>query len=223
MSPQAKRRRKRMAHSTVDRLVGSFIGRWNLLEDELNDVIASLCKMDTTRGTIITANLNFQTKMHIIRTMVHFLGAGKPPTWNESAVETLGKIQGINENWRILVAHNIAVAMDMKTVKFLKVSAKRKLDFPDIRKSKDEFRQVGAEIFRRIDEIRKIAEDLSRVSTNSLASAIASAPTEPWKTLDQLGYPPLLAPAIPRSPSEIATGGILGGRTSAARPKEDKA
>jgi hypothetical protein len=219
MSLQPKRQRK-MAHSSVERLVGRFIGNWNLLEEELNDTITTLCKMERLHGAVVTANLNFQTKMHIIRTMVHFLGSKKPAPWIESANDTINKIQGINDNWRTLVAHNIALAVDMTTVRFLKVSAKRKLTFPDTKKTKTEFNQIDSEVLRCMKAIRKIAEDLGTVSTNSLAEAVASSPTQPWTSLANLGHLLPLAPMTQHSPSGIATGGTPYGILANPPPKD---
>jgi hypothetical protein len=213
------KRQKKMAESSVDRLVGKFIRTWNLLESQLNSTIRDVYEIDQLHSAILTANLHFQTKMHIVRVMVNLLGVAKPSPWKESANKTLNKIQSINDDWRILIAHNVAISVNMTTIKFLKISAKRKLAFPDPRKTKKEFSQINADMFDCMDGLEQITADLKGTS---LARAIASAPTQSWPSLADLDR--LLPPTqgTPHSPSDPATGGILGGTFANPPPKEGR-
>jgi hypothetical protein len=183
-----------MAISTQFRLIGQFVFTWNLLEGSLNDAIVSLCRLDRVHGVIVTANLHFQTKMHIFTTMVDLLGTKQSKEWLEDALDTIANIHRINNDWRTLVVHHLTRPVDTKTVRFLKVSAKRKLHWPDIIKTKTDFMLVCGEMLKLGDAVDKIAEQLAPRSTPSaLAKALAVAPTmsPPWLSLEGLLRPPI--------------------------------
>jgi hypothetical protein len=167
----------------------------------------------------LTANLNFQTKMHIVRVMVNLLGSAKPITWKESADKTLNKIQSINDEWRTVVAHSIAISVNMTTIKFLKISAKRKLAFPNPHRTKKEFFQVDTDMLDCMNKLEQITLDLRGVS---LTRSLASAPNQPWPSLADLSRPLPLAQGTPRSTSGTATGGIFGGMLATPPPKGGK-
>ncbi len=206
--PRTKKSKK-MALSNQHRLVGQFIFGWNLLEDSLNTAITEMCKLDRLHGIIITANLNFQTKMNIITTMIDLLGLGKSKEWHEIAQNVTAEIHTINNQWRTLVVHNLIRPVDTKTVKFLKVSAKRKLQWPDTTKTKMEFLHIFDRMLYLDDEIERIAKELSTAPISGLAKALAGSSSGGpyWQGL--LG--PLLHQTgdTPSSPPQTASLGIL--------------
>ena len=114
-STPKQKRRKKMPISTQFRLIGQFVFSWNLFEADLNDAIIALCKLDAIHGLIVTANLNFQTKMHILTTMIELLGRGRQKIWIENAGNMIAKIHTINNEWRTLVVHNLSTAIDTKS------------------------------------------------------------------------------------------------------------
>jgi hypothetical protein len=179
-STPKQKRRKKMAISTQFRLIGQFVFTWNLLEADLNDAIISLCKLDNIHGIIVTANLNFQTKMHIFTTMIDLLARGKSKAWIESAENTIARIHTINQEWRIVVVHNVSTSIDTKSVRFLKVSAKRKLNWPTIIKSKAEFVAIYGEMMSLGDKVKDIAKQLSTTSASpsALARVLLAASTQ---------------------------------------------
>ena len=213
----AKRTNKKpMAHSSAFRLVGEFLFNWNLLEGGLNEAITKLCKLDPLHGAIITANLHFQTKMTIFATLVDLLGKGKSEAWKQSANGTISTISGINSQWRNLVVHCPGRPVDNNTLKFLRVSARRSLKFPDERRNKQQFQQVYASMQTCWKEIDRIAEDLSSVTNNALAKALLAAPPfvvgSPILGFPPLvTYPPTVAVGNPFVPGPTPGGGLFGG------------
>jgi hypothetical protein len=209
-----KKRPKEMAHSTACKLIGEFVFHWNLLEASLNEAIVSLSKLDQLHGVIITANLQFQTKMHIITTLIDFLGRSKPKAWKDAAAETIRAIHKINNEWRTLVVHNLIAPIDTKKVKFLKVSAKKKLHWPDTTKTKQQFQEVYRDMLETMTAVKKITEDLSSTKVSAMVKALLAAPPSapfgfapPTLGLAALGQSPGL---WQHSTLGKGAGGILG-------------
>lgn len=171
--------RKQMAKSTQYRLIGQFIWHWNLFERILNDAIVKICKLEELCGLVITANLSFQPKMNVLTTMIDLLGSRKSEQWKEEVKNTIARIHTINNEWRILVAHNLAVIEDMKSIRFLRHSAKRKLQFPRIVKTKKEFEDISNEIFLLGQRIERYCVELSHQPNqpSALARALAISTT----------------------------------------------
>jgi hypothetical protein len=177
MGKKSKSAKKQMAASTTHKLVGEFVVRWNLLESTLDNAIVALSKLDQVHGAIITANLNFQTKMHIVKTLIDLLGRTKPEAWREAAEKTIATIHTLNNQWRTLVVHYVIVPVDNKQVKFLKVSAKGKLNFPDTTRTRQQFQDVYGDLQTSWEAIDKIAKDLSTATTNALVKALSATPS----------------------------------------------
>src|SRR6202035_2628696 len=137
----------------------------------------------------------------------------------------IARIHTINQEWRILVVHNLAVSDDKKSVRFLKHSAKRKLHFPHITKNKAEFEDICTEIFSLGKKIEEVSKDLSRQSVSALAKALATSPIEPTFGLGLAGFPPPPAPGLQHLglwTSTLGTGlGMLPGLLS-IKPPTDK-
>jgi hypothetical protein len=213
MGKRPQKKMKQMAASTTYKLVGEFVNHWNLLESTINNAIVKLSKLDEVHGVIITANLNFQTKMNILTTLIDLLGQSKPEHWKETARKTISTIRTFY-GWRNLVVHYVIEPIDNKQVKFLKVSAKGKLNFPDTTRTKQQFRDGFAELVSAWQTINKIADELSTKKTSDLAKALASlSPSPPAGPFAPPGYPPAqwLTPFGPPSSTYFAGGGRIVG------------
>jgi hypothetical protein len=209
---------RKMALSSAHKLIGEFVTHWNLLEGTLDQAVVTLCKLDPLHGRIITANLHFQTKMRIITTMINLLSVSKSDAWKQAAEETLSTIQKINQEWRTMVVHNMIYPIDMKTVEFMRVSAKKKLHFSDTKRSKEQFRDVHAEIRTAWMGVKKITEDLSHKTTSDLAKALASK--QPIAGLGALMAPGPLTLGLWTGPPSGGLFGPLG--TAPPKPKDAK-
>jgi hypothetical protein len=218
----AQRRRKEMAISTQFRLIGQFVFTWNLFESNLNDAITVLCKLDSLHGLIVTANLNFQTKMHIFTTMVDYLGNTQSKDWIERAGETIAKIHTINSEWRTLVVHNLSNAIDTKSVRFLKVSAKRKLQWPKIIRSKTQFFEVYNALLSLGNEVKEIARVLADRPPSDLAKALTAQPIVPSYTPGLAGFPLPPLPTRLHSGLGLASLGTFFGTPANPPPKVDE-
>lgn len=140
-------------YDTAFWLVGRFMFQWALLESELNNGLEKLLGLAALEGTIVVANLQLRSKIHIAKTLIHLCEA--ETAWGKAAVKDIGSIGDLADEWRNVVAHNI-FGPDPNGVKFLTVKAKGKLTFPGTVWTKDQFNEVGLKIGalrKRVEEI----------------------------------------------------------------------
>ena len=124
-------------------LVGRFMSHWSHLESAVNDSVGALLKMGTVEATVATANMQFSSKLHIIKTMIDHQ-CGKT-AWGKAALTDIRRVGTLSNEWRNMVAH-VPFVPHKDGVRFLIIRAKGKLLFPNGQKSEDDFIQVGKEI-----------------------------------------------------------------------------
>lgn len=137
------------------RLVGRFMFHWALLENSLNDGIEKLFGMDSLEATIVTANIQFRSKIHVLKAFIDL----KCDTnkWRELALTDLERIGTVNDQWRNTIAH-VAFGPSEGGVKFLKIRARGKLNFVSPVWTETDFDNMRTEIIaltQRVDEIVK--------------------------------------------------------------------
>lgn len=150
---QKKAAAKRRLENRAEQTVGHMLNRWNLLEEDIGYCIKKLCDLDTIDGAVILANLNFQSRMAILITMIELYTRDKSKEWRDFANKTFNRIFDINIKWRNVIAHNMFVADDDRNIVFTTVKAKRELKIPKISKSKEEFKEIT-------EEMRQLGENL---------------------------------------------------------------
>jgi len=217
------KKRKKMALSSQHRLIGQFIWHWNLFERALDDAVVRLCKLDELYGLIVTANLTFQPKMNIITTVIELLGRKKTEEWKEEVKNAIARIHTINQEWRTLVAHNLIVADDTKSVRFIKHTAKRKLDFPRITKTKAQFSAITYELFELGNQIEALTKDITNEPKPTI-SALARALSAPTPTPFAQALQGFLHPPSPETRSSSTLPAIPGtglGMLANLFPKEE--
>jgi hypothetical protein len=158
-------------------LVGQFMSFWAILEDSVNMGVGKLLGMDTLEATIATANMQFRSKIHILKAVVH-LRCGLTQ-WGKAAIKSLEEAGTLADTWRNVVAHNGFVPHG-DGVKFLIVRAKGKLHFPETIRSEVDFLVVDkrlGELARRIDEI--VSKVAAMKVKGSLADLLAHWSTSP--------------------------------------------
>lgn len=167
--------RKKYDHAY--KLVGQFMGIWASLESSVNDGVGKLLGMDTLEATIATANMQFRSKIHILKAVVH-LRCGLSE-WGKAAIKDIEEADTLADTWRNIVAHNGFVPHG-DGVRFLIVRARGKLDFPKITRSHVDFLVVGkrlGDLAARIDEIVARVAGMKDISLSDLVAL--------WPTLSQ--------------------------------------
>jgi hypothetical protein len=159
------------------KLVGQFMSFWAILESSVNAGVGKLLGMDTLEAIIATANMQFRSKIHILKAVVH-MRCGLTE-WGKGAIKSIEEAGTLADTWRNIVAHNGFVPHG-DGVKFLIVRAKGKLHFPETIRSEVDFLVVDkrlGELAERVDEI--VAKVAAMKVRGSLADLLAHWSTSP--------------------------------------------
>jgi hypothetical protein len=194
------------------KLVGQFMSLWSILESSVNEGVGKLLGMDTLEATIATANMQFRSKIHILKAVVH-LRCGMSD-WGKAAIKSIETAGTLADTWRNIVAHNAFVPHG-DGVKFLIVKAKGKLDFPETIRSETDFLIVGrnlGDLAKRIDDIvaRVAAMKGGKMSLSDLVSLWSTSPPPPQENANYLspllqgylGFAPPTNEEYPQTPQE---------------------
>ncbi|MGN6849440.1 MAG: hypothetical protein ACTHJK_08220 [Sphingomicrobium sp.] len=134
-------------------LVGRFMYHWALLEGSINDGIGKLLGLGDLEEAIATNNMQFRSKVHILKTLVNLKG-GKD--WAKAALKDIEEISDLSAH-RNIVAHTVfGPDNNQKAVRFLAVKAKGKLTFPNTVWTVPDFNarcKRIAELRKRVDQI----------------------------------------------------------------------
>jgi hypothetical protein len=152
----ARRRRQRKA----EQVVGNFLLHCNTFENRLNKAVQRLCRLDTISGAIVCANLNFQSKMGIIISLIEVYTGNEAKDLRDSHKKIYDRIFTLNSEWRNVVAHNMFSSNDEGAIEFTRIQAKRGLKIPDYVKSKTEFEDTCDELIllsTKLDRAVKLA------------------------------------------------------------------
>ena len=119
-------------------LVGAFMEAWSCLEGALNDAIASGSGLTTIQEYIFTRNISFTYKVCILSSLISVsaLTASQKSYYSNILTDINTKLY-----WRRnVVAHDMFIASDNTDgVAFLTVKARRKVEYPVVDWSVDEF------------------------------------------------------------------------------------
>jgi hypothetical protein len=109
-------------------LVGFFLQAWALLETEINDAMAKALELDDTQSYIVSRNVQFTAKTHIIRSALPYTKIAAADQERYDSV--LNDIQSYS-HVRNMMAHDVfGPSQTSDGVKFLVVKAKGSLKFP---------------------------------------------------------------------------------------------
>lgn len=141
----------KIPHEEFDRaclLVGRFMYHFALLEGAVNRGIEKLLGLKSLEGTIATSNMQFRSKIHILKSVVH-LKSGK--------AESLKDLESIADfsTTRNVIAHTV-FGPENGSVRFLTAKAKGKLSYPATIYSEADFLtlcQTARELRTKMDAI----------------------------------------------------------------------
>jgi hypothetical protein len=179
--------RKKYEHGYM--LVGQFMSIWSILEGSVNAGVGKLLGMDTLEATIATANMQFRSKVHILKAVVH-LRCGLS-IWGKDAIKSIEEAGTLSDTWRNVVAHNAFVPHE-DGVRFLIVRARGKLDFPETVRSETDFLVVCGKLgnlAERIDEIvARVVKMKGKMTFSDLVKLWSSAPPPQPEGENHLGH-----------------------------------
>jgi hypothetical protein len=106
-------------------LVGRFFYHFGRVELQLDEAITKLFNLDPTSSPIITSNIDFLKKAHIVHTAVDLQAKSGQPV-SVDVEKTFGAVKGINNPSRVMLAH-VPFEPAEDGVRFKLVTAKGKL------------------------------------------------------------------------------------------------
>lgn len=183
-------------HNLAYWLVGRFMFYWAMLESSLNSGIEKLLMLGTLEGAIVTANLQFRSKIHILKTLMHLKCVESD--WRSDALSDLERIGTVNDHWRNTIAHVPFISAE-DGVQFLRVKAKGKLDFPHTHWTRADFDNMRAEVIGLTDRVDEIVSALAKQQRKPTLSDLAALATELQNEQEFPNYLGRLAPAPPGS------------------------
>jgi hypothetical protein len=166
-------------------LVGHFFQRWAALESQMNTVIENLFEIETDGALIITANLKFIDKLHIISTALQWQGRIRDDAWRTKARKTIRRIGRLN-NSRNLMAHNLFGSLTNGCIRFYKVQAKGTYDLLHADWSQKDFQRTYDLIDAAYDQLKTLSRELK--DRKAIVKALSAQPTlAPMSLLSGLG------------------------------------
>jgi len=163
-------------------LVGQYLQAYSVMEGALHEAIGAALAVEPIKVTILTANLRFQDKTHILRTLVDVANAPEDQKARvQSRLRKLSRLAGK----RNMIAHDPFHPDETKTgVEFLTVKAKGEFSTPNVVWSPHRFEQEGKLLdgFRRF--LREIelcfAKQPPRLNYASALLRFLEPPTDTW-------------------------------------------
>lgn len=157
-------------HVRAFALYGMYMGHFNLMENGLNEALVKTINVDRLRGIILTRNITFADKIYIMKCLV---AMAFDKADRESHVSLLNRAKNCSED-RNMVAHSLfGPSPTSDGVEFFVVQARSELRFPTEDWSVND-------VFSRVEDVRKIDNDLRRLAkeipVRRIAQALAKKP-----------------------------------------------
>ncbi|MER9674496.1 hypothetical protein [Mesorhizobium sp. M0208] len=147
-------------------LVGAFMGYFALLEVGINAAIGQVMGIEGARLTIVGRNMGFDEKIKTLRALVDFFIVGKEQAQKFDALATRARKCGELRN---RIAHTpFRQSPKSDGVEFFLVSAAKKLEFPAMDLSIEDF-------LAHIDDINQIDNDLRSLENKTSLQRVAEA------------------------------------------------
>jgi hypothetical protein len=184
----------------------------------MNDAIKQIFRLHSTEGEILVANVQFRDKVNIIRSSIAHHSVMMDDTWRKEADKVMIEILNTSSDYRNVFAHNPFFAEKDDTLVFYRSTAKKQLEFPNLRVTAEEFNDLIATCDRLQRELKRILVDLQPGAGSGLARALLGMPTIGMPPPDYAGHLLSLFPIDPSSGDDPATR-----QTPPRSPKEPQA
>jgi hypothetical protein len=147
-------------------LVGRFLFHFAQVERGLDEAIVKLFELkNQAAADIITAEMPFNRKIQIIKSMVHEQSSNKPPEWEKQATKLLHRVNGLNDPLRQTIAHSLFEPSNEKgSVVFKRTTTRGKLKQTLITWDKKQFKDHFKNMDECTAELAKLAVDLRPVT-----------------------------------------------------------
>lgn len=155
-------------------LIGRFFYHWAGLEYTINNAIKRLFNIDGVQSHILTANMQFRDRLHIVSTALNFHGLVKGEEWRRRAKKTVARISRLNRN-RNLFAHTMFTPLKGGRIDFFYIEAKGSFNIPDTLWHPKQFECQFDLILRAEKELRSLTDELK--NTQAIVKALLSAPS----------------------------------------------
>jgi hypothetical protein len=176
-------------------LVGKFLSDWAYMEYKINDAIGKALGLDAMQEVMVTSNIQFRDKIHILRTAIHHTII-RPVSERDRLKSVLTKISEYSTT-RNMMAHTAFVATPLGEVCFFVTKARGEVKMPEETWDIPKFEEAYLTLANYTEEAKTI---ISRIETASLVKALIRAPqTELGLTkggLFGLGFSGLLGPQL---------------------------
>jgi hypothetical protein len=136
-------------------LVGQFLRAWSTMENSLHEAIGAALSIEAPKLQILCANIRFQDKTNILRTLVD-IAPGLPAEEKAELNKSLRELADYSAS-RNMIAHDPFRPNSAATgVEFLTVKAKGRFELPSVVWNADRFQQEGATV----DQYRALLDGL---------------------------------------------------------------
>ncbi len=122
----------KLKYETSHALAGEFIFNWNRFESQISQYIEKIFTLKGLESVIFLANIGFGEKIAVLTKIVELNSRGKPAKWRAEAAKLFSEVLYFNTEYRNVLVHTpFAPFEKAEGIKFYRILAKKKLDFPN--------------------------------------------------------------------------------------------
>jgi hypothetical protein len=169
----------KLKYETSHALVGEFIFNWNRFEGKISQCIERLFRLKGLESVIFLANIGFGEKIAVLTKIVELNTRGKSAKWRTEAAKLFSEVLYFNTEYRNVLVHTPFAPFEKAGgIKFYRILAKKKLDFPNTSWDRKFFEKRFKEIDgfeARLNEIMNALKDKSVQGGKRMGRTIAAA------------------------------------------------
>lgn len=160
-------------------LAGEFIFNWNRFEGQISQCIENIFRLKGLESVILLANIVFGEKIAVLTKIVELNSRGKPAKWRIQAARLFSEVLYFNTEYRNVLVHTPFSPFEKAGgIKFYRILAKKKLDFPNTSWDRKFFEKRFKEIDgfeARLNEVLNALNDKSIKGARKTGRTIAAA------------------------------------------------
>jgi hypothetical protein len=186
-------------------LVGRYLQLFSFMENEIDNAIAKILKLENIQQYILSPNIPYLSKLHILKTLVSL--SYLPDARKKRYAKILNEVMGLSAP-RNIIAHNVfGPSGNTDGVIFLVTRAQGEVKFIEMDWSIERFMTEFDKLSKYEEQIKEMKNIVTVLNAN--LAALAAAMTAPLAPNLLFSGPMSLDPVLPRSRDD---------RTSATTP-----